>query len=232
MNKLKKTLVIFILYFISCNLCGCDSSENKNSGNFNNTTSNYSTSNIQSQNLDSNQNNITNSPNEEEKKQQSNNENNPEILIGEFETDIKSKSQNRLNNIQITCSNLNEIIVNPGCEFSFCATIGKSTEEKGYKKADVIINKKIVQALGGGNCQVSSTLYNAILNAIDNKHNLVVTERHAHGRKVNYVPEGKDAAISHGSKDLKFKNNTDNPLKITAIQENQKVKIQIFEKIH
>lgn len=231
MNKLKKTLVIFILYFISCNLCGCNSNENKKSNNFNNTTFNYSTSNIQSQNLNSNQNNITNSP-KEEKIQQLDNANTIETLIGEFETDIKSKSQNRLNNIQITCSNLNETIIEPGCEFSFCATIGKSTEEKGYKKADVIINKKIVQALGGGNCQVSSTLYNAVLNAIDNRHNLVVTERHAHGRKVDYVPEGKDAAISHGNKDLKFKNNTANQIKITAIQENQKVKIQIYEKKH
>lgn len=62
----------------------------------------------------------------------------------------------------------------------FCQTVGKATEEKGYKKADVIVDKQVTQALGGGNCQVSSTLYNAILKVSDFK----VTERHPHGKKL------------------------------------------------
>ncbi|MBO5349301.1 MAG: VanW family protein [Clostridia bacterium] len=146
-----------------------------------------------------------------------------ENLLYEFSTPLKSKSANRLNNIQITCSTLNGVIVKPKEEFSFCQTIGKATEDKGYKKADVIVNKEVTQALGGGNCQVSSTLYNAVLGIPD----LTVTERHPHGKAVNYVPEGKDAAVSYGSKDLKFINNTANSIKIYSSVDNQNVYIKI-----
>ena len=146
-----------------------------------------------------------------------------ETVLTEFSTTIKSRASNRLNNIQITCSKLNGTTVESGKSFSFCQTVGKATEEKGYKKADVIVDKQVTQALGGGNCQVSSTLYNAILKVSDFK----VTERHPHGKKVNYVPEGKDAAVSYGSKDLKFVNNTSNTIKIYASTDNKKVSIKI-----
>lgn len=146
-----------------------------------------------------------------------------ETVLAEFSTTIKSRASNRLNNIQITCSKLNGTTVESGKSFSFCQTVGKATEEKGYKKADVIVDKQVTQALGGGNCQVSSTLYNAILKVSDFK----VTERHPHGKKVNYVPEGKDAAVSYGSKDLKFVNNTPNTIKIYASTDNKKVSIKI-----
>lgn len=146
-----------------------------------------------------------------------------ESVLAEFSTTIKSRASNRLNNIQITCSKLNGTTVESGKSFSFCQTVGKATEEKGYKKADVIVDKQVTQALGGGNCQVSSTLYNAILKVSDFK----VTERHPHGKKVNYVPEGKDAAVSYGSKDLKFVNNTSNTIKIYASTDNKKVSIKI-----
>ncbi len=146
-----------------------------------------------------------------------------ETVLAEFSTTIKSRASNRLNNIQITCSKLNETTVESGKSFSFCQTVGKATEEKGYKKADVIVDKQVTQALGGGNCQVSSTLYNAILKVSDFK----VTERHPHGKKVNYVPKGKDAAVSYGSKDLKFVNNTSNTIKIYASTDNKKVSIKI-----
>ena len=146
-----------------------------------------------------------------------------ETVLAEFSTTIKSRASNRLNNIQITCSKLNGTTVESGKSFSFCQTVGKATEEKGYKKADVIVDKQVTQALGGGNCQVSSTLYNAILKVSDFK----VTERHPHGKKVNYVPEGKDATVSYGSKDLKFVNNTSNTIKIYASTDNKKVSIKI-----
>lgn len=146
-----------------------------------------------------------------------------ENTLSEFSTTIKSKSSNRLNNIDITCNKLNGTIVNPNEEFSFCGTIGKATEEKGYKKADVIINKHVEKALGGGNCQVSTTLYNTVLGISD----IEVTERHPHGKKVNYVPEGKDAAVSYGSKDLKFINNLSTPIKIYASSDKNNVNVRI-----
>ena len=77
-------------------------------------------------------------------------------------------------------------------------------------KPTVIINGEKKQGLGGGNCQISSTLYNAVLSV----PNLTVVERHEHGREVHYVPEGKDAAVSYGSVDFKFKNETGNDIKL------------------
>lgn len=148
---------------------------------------------------------------------------NTETIASEFTTQIKTKSKNRATNISLTCNKINETIVKPGEVFSFCGKIGVSKESEGYKKADVIVDKKIIQALGGGNCQVSTTLFNAVLGA----PNLQVIERHPHGKKVNYVPEGKDAAIAHGSKDFKFKNNSDKSLKIYADSDGKQVHIKL-----
>lgn len=146
-----------------------------------------------------------------------------ETIISEFSTKILTKSKNRANNIQITCSKINGMEVTSGEEFSFCGRTGVSKESEGYKKADVIVGDDVIKALGGGNCQVSSTLYNAVLKTSE----LEVTERHPHGKKVNYVPEGKDAAIAHGSKDFKFKNNSDKSLKIYASSDGKTVNIKL-----
>ena len=110
-----------------------------------------------------------------------------------------------------------------GDTFSFCNTLGPSTAEKGYEKADVIINGKTEQALGGGNCQVSSTLYNAVLAVPD----LEVVERHEHGKAVGYVPEGKDATVSYGSVDFKFKNNSSNDIKLYFSSDDENVTAKI-----
>ena len=123
---------------------------------------------------------------------------------------LHGSSENRLTNIRISCKKLNGAVVNNGDTFSFCDTVGPSTAEEGYKEATVILNGEKVQGLGGGNCQISSTLYNAVL-AVPN---LKVIERHEHGREVHYVPEGKDAAVSYGSVDFKFKNETGNRIKL------------------
>ena len=215
---MKKIYITFFLLIFLLFLSGCDNSKNLNNSETNIitnktgatpqnnaiTTINSTTSeNISEENILS----ITPS----------------ETVLSEFSTPLKSKSSNRLTNIQITCSKLNEKTVNPGQEFSFCKTLGPSTEAEGYKEADVIVDKKVVQALGGGNCQVSTTLYNAVL-AVSN---LEVTERHPHGKKVNYVPEGKDAAIAHGSMDFKFKNNSDKTIKIYSSVDETNVYIKL-----
>lgn len=148
----------------------------------------------------------------------------PETEISSFSTVLKYKPEGRLNNIKITCSKLNNTIVQNGETFSFCQTTGNPTEEEGYKKAEVFSNGKTIQSLGGGNCQVSTTLYNAVLGV----QGLTVTERHEHGKDVNYVPEGKDAAVSYGSLDLKFNNNTGYAIKILASTDEQNVTVKIF----
>ena len=131
--------------------------------------------------------------------------------LSNFTTTIYSNDEARQNNINITCNTLNGTIVKNGATFSFCDTVGQATSSKGYMEADIFDHdghKK--KGYGGGNCQVSSTLYNAILAV----QSLTVTERHAHSNSVPYVAKGKDAAVAFGSYDLKFVNNSGNDIKI------------------
>lgn len=128
-----------------------------------------------------------------------------EEIVATFTTKIYNKDSARQNNIKITCNTLNNSIVRNGTTFSFCDTIGPATSEKGYQEADIFDkegHKK--KGLGGGNCQVSTTLYNAVLKT----PNMTVIERHEHSNKVPYISKGKDAAVAYGGYDLKFKNNT------------------------
>lgn len=128
-----------------------------------------------------------------------------EEQIATFSTKIYSTDSARQNNVSITCNTLNETIVKNGETFSFCGTVGQASSSKGYQKADIFDkdgNKK--KGLGGGNCQISSTLYNAVL-AVPT---LVVTERHSHSNYVPYIAKGKDAAVAYGSYDFKFRNDS------------------------
>ena len=97
--------------------------------------------------------------------------------------------------------------------FSFCNTLGPAKPSEGYQKADTFDSDgDIYQEYGGGKCQVSSTLYNAVLQV----EGLEIIERHSHSNYVPYVEEGKDAAVSYGSVDFKFKNNNNFSIKIIA----------------
>ena len=134
-----------------------------------------------------------------------------EEQLSAFSTKIYSNDSNRTKNMEITTSTLNDTIVKSGDTFSFCNTVGPATSSKGYLEADIYDhngNKK--KGYGGGNCQVSSTLYNAVLAT----SGLTVVERHPHSNHVPYVAEGKDAAVAYGSYDFKFKNETGNDIKI------------------
>lgn len=148
-----------------------------------------------------------------------------ETQISEFSTKIYTKDDERQNNINITCSSLNDTYVESGDTFSFCNTVGKATTSKGYEKADVFKDGEVIQALGGGNCQVSTTLYNAVLEV----DGLDVTERHKHSNSVPYIKNGKDAAVSYGTYDFKFKNNTGNKIKISASCDSDYVYIKLFK---
>ena len=133
-----------------------------------------------------------------------------EIEIANFSTMIYNKDQDRQNNITIACQTLSTKEIQPGETFSFCDTVGKATHAKGYEEADIYVDGKKEQGLGGGMCQVSTTLYNAVLQVPE----LEVVERHQHSGHVPYIQSGNDAAISYGAYDLKFKNNTSNVIKI------------------
>lgn len=133
-----------------------------------------------------------------------------ETEIATFSTKIHNKDPKRQNNVTITCNTLNSKKISAGEIFSFCDIVGKATIEKGYQEADIFVNGEKKQGLGGGNCQVSTTLYNAVLQVPE----LEVLERHQHSAHVPYIKDGQDAAVSYGAYDFKFKNNTANTIKI------------------
>lgn len=147
--------------------------------------------------------------------------------ISDFSTKLPKDTKARYSNIELACETLNNTIVKSGKTFSLWNTLGCPTKEKGYEKAKSFTSDgKVIKSYGGGICQVSTTIYNALLE-IDG---IEITERHEHSRDVVYIKDGKDAAVSYKSADLKFKNNLDYDIKIKADVKNNKVVIKI-EKI-
>ena len=131
-------------------------------------------------------------------------------VLGSVSTNHTNDS-NRNTNLKQACKALNGRIIRPGETFSYNEALGERTAEKGYKPAGAYSGGKTVQTIGGGICQVSSTLYYACLKA-----DLEIVERYAHGYTVSYMPYGMDATVSWGTLDYKFKNNTDYPIRIEA----------------
>ena len=242
--KNKKWIILCILIVLALIGAGIYFYYNLNNSNSNNydvqrTATNNDNSNNENNNNSSDENNTDNSNSEnttdQNTTQDSNTTNNTteirsgitkEQTISSFSTKIYTKDSSRQNNIEITCNTLNGTIVNAGETFSFCQTVGKATTSKGYEKADIYDhNGKKKEGLGGGNCQVSSTLYNAVL-AVPS---LVVTERHEHSNNVPYVAKGKDAAVAYGSYDLKFRNDSSNSVKILASTDGSYVYTSLVE---
>ena len=124
-------------------------------------------------------------------------------------TTYYSGSGGRTTNVRLAANSVDETIVNPGEEFSYNDTVGERTAARGYRGAIVYNNGQEVTELGGGVCQVSSTVYMTVLRA-----DLEVTERSCHQFQVTYTPLSQDAAVYWGSKDFKFVNSTDYPIKI------------------
>jgi len=133
-------------------------------------------------------------------------------ILGTFKTNFSTDSQyniDRNENLRLALDCIDGVVLAPGDVFSFDKTLGERTAEKGYKSAKVFSGGKVVDAIGGGICQVSSTLYNAVL-----RSNLDVLERHNHSFVVSYMPAGYDAAVAYQVIDFKFKNSTNWPIKI------------------
>jgi vancomycin resistance protein YoaR len=132
--------------------------------------------------------------------------------LGTASTNFNTNSVNNANravNMRLSVSKINGKILLPGDVFSFNDVVGPRTADRGYKSANSYIGGKIVQDIGGGICQVSTTLYNSTL-----KSDLETVFRSNHMFTVGYVPFGQDAAVSYDSTDFKFKNNTNMPIKI------------------
>lgn len=143
--------------------------------------------------------------------------------IASFSTSFTTSIANRINNIELATNAINGTVLMPGETFSFNEIVGERTAERGYKSAGVIIGDKIESGLGGGICQVSSTLYNAMLKA-----GIKASERTNHTLPLSYAPKGLDATVDWGNIDFKFKNTLNTPIYIEGYTQNKNVYFNIY----
>ena len=148
-------------------------------------------------------------------------------MISSAVTNASSSSSNRLENIRLAISFINGTCLEPGETFSFNKTVGERTTARGFKTAPAYSSGEVTQEVGGGICQVSTTLFNAAVKA-----NLTINERNAHSLTVSYVDVGKDAAVDWGNKDLKFTNSTDENVYICCyLSDDKRVHFGVFGKL-
>ncbi|HZK28527.1 MAG TPA: VanW family protein, partial [Thermoclostridium sp.] len=140
--------------------------------------------------------------------------------LGGFETTFNINNEARVHNIKNACNRINQSLLLPQQEFSMDKALGDRTEKNGYKQARVIINNEYVDGLGGGICQVTSTVYNTVLLS-----GLVVLERRNHTLPASYIDVGRDATISQGYIDLRFKNTSDYSVLIEAKTKEDKLSV-------
>ena len=144
-------------------------------------------------------------------------------LLATFSTKYQASNVNRTTNLKLAAKKVNGTVLLPNQEFSYNKKLGERTVAAGYKEAATFSNGKVVDGLGGGICQISSTLYDAVVMA-----NLNVTVRRNHQFVTSYVPAGKDATVVWGSQDFKFVNTRKYPIKITATVQGGIATIQIW----
>ncbi len=147
--------------------------------------------------------------------------------IAQYTTYFDASIINRSENIRLAAKALDGKLLAPGERFSFNKTVGQRTVEAGYKEAMIIVGKTYVPGLGGGICQVSSTLYNVAVLA-----QLEILERHHHSLPVNYVPPGQDATVNFPYFDFRFRNITDTYLLIRSFVEGNSLTSQIYAQVN
>jgi len=144
-------------------------------------------------------------------------------LLAGYTTWFDPSKVSRAYNVSVAARAFDELLVAPGEEVSFNKVVGPRSSEAGYRNAPVIINNEFVEGIGGGVCQVSTTLYNSVLLA-----NLEIVERTNHSLPVSYVPIGRDATVVYESIDFKFRNNTGNYLFIKSYVHGGYITFKIF----
>lgn len=142
--------------------------------------------------------------------------------ISSFTTNTTA-NQNRNTNVRLAAEAINGTVIKPGQEFSFNGTVGQRTEAKGYKGAAAYNNGEVVQEIGGGVCQVSTTLYNAVFKA-----GLKISSRRSHTFEPSYVTPGRDATVSWDQPDFKFINNSNTAIGLRASYADQKVTVSVY----
>ena len=148
-------------------------------------------------------------------------------MISSAVTNASSSNRNRISNITTALASIDGTCLKPGEKFSFNAVVGRRTEENGYQLAHAYAAGEVVDEVGGGICQVSTTLFNAAVKA-----DLKVTERHNHSMTVAYVDKGKDAAVSWPNQDLVFVNTSSEPIYICCYVDSRKlIRVGIFGRL-
>lgn len=145
-----------------------------------------------------------------------------EVVVSTYTTYYNQNVPGRAKNIELSAAAINNVIIGIGDQFSFNATVGPSDEAHGYQPAEVAVNGRLVMGIGGGICQTSSTLFNAI-----DYLGVDYIERHNHSVNVTYVPKGRDAAVSYGGIDFRFKNTTGVPLLLKAYANNGVLTVEV-----
>ena len=143
--------------------------------------------------------------------------------IATFTTEYSPSNAPRVNNIHVLSDALNGTLIAPGEVFSFNGTIGQRTAAKGYQEANAIVGGKLVPQLGGGICQVGTTIFNTVFFS-----GLPVVERRNHSQYISSYPKGRDATVSWGGPDFKFKNDTDHWILVATSYSNSSVTISLY----
>jgi len=146
-----------------------------------------------------------------------------DTVLSSYSTPFNPGRVQRTHNLELAMGIVNNTILQPGEQFSLNETVGPRLTEHGYKSAPIFLQGEVVPSIGGGVCQVASTLYNAALLA-----NLKVTERHHHSRPVDYTPSGRDATVYYGQIDLKFTNTLKYPILIIGYAEGARLHAKII----
>ena len=144
-------------------------------------------------------------------------------LLSSFPTYYSTRDTDRTTNLILAANKINGTVVMPGEVFSYNTVVGERTIAAGYKEAPIYVSGEVVDGLGGGICQVTSTLYNAVVYA-----NLEIVERSNHQFVPSYVTASRDATVVYGSIDFKFKNNRNYPIKILCSVSNGVVNFEIY----
>ena len=147
----------------------------------------------------------------------------PLVLRAEFSTSYASSGEERKHNVALAAKALDNALIAPDEEFSFNARVGERTAARGYKVAKIIVDGKFTEGIGGGVCQVSTTLYNAALLA-----GMRVTECHPHSLRVGYVNPSADAMVNYYFADLRFVNDTKNPVYLKTKADGSRLTVQVY----
>jgi vancomycin resistance protein YoaR len=144
-------------------------------------------------------------------------------LIGHYVTFFNSANEERSHNITLAAEAINNKVIFPGETFSFNKTVGIRSKAKGYLPAPIIVRGELSEGIGGGICQVSSTLFNAA-----DRSGMHIMKRYSHSKRVPYVPPGRDATVSWYGPDFTFKNNYNQPVLIRAKARSGKMSVMLY----